>query len=126
MNKYMLVILMTLGLTSCTVKDKHYYQNNPKELQKALKACPSQQPQGMTCEQIEEIGKRMNTLAYQLQYNPQNFGGKILSLQQSISEQQAELKKNSNNPQLKATISKNKQDLADYLAVVKWLESPES
>lgn len=126
MNKYLVVILVGLGLTSCTVKDKHYYQSNPKELQKALKACPSQKPSGLTCEQLKEIGNRMNSLAYQLQSSPQSFGNKILTLQQTISNQLIELKKDSANSELKASIGKNKNELADLMAVVKWLESPES
>lgn len=126
MNKYIVVLLVTLGLTSCTLKDEHYYRSNPKELQKAIKACPDKQPQGLTCQQVNELGNRMNSLAYQLQYNPQGFGGKILTLQQTISNQEMELKKNGTNPALKATIEQNKQELAEFMAVVKWLESPES
>jgi len=64
-------------------------------------------------------------LAYQLQYNPQGFGHKILALQQTIATQQSELTTN-NSPELKTSLAQNKQDLAYYLAVVKWLESPES
>ncbi len=121
-----MVILVALGLTSCTVKDKHYYQSNPKELQKALKACPDTKPEGLTCEELGDIGRQMNTLAYELQSSPQNFGSKILALQQTISSQKIELKKNQSNAELKTTIEKNEKELADLLAVVKWLESPES
>lgn len=121
-----MVILVTLGLTACTVKDKHYYQSNPKELQKAVKACPGQKPQGLTCEEVEEIGRRMNGLAYELQNSPQAFGNKILNLQQTITTQLIQFKNESSNAELKTSIEKNKVELADYLAVVKWLESPES
>ena len=62
-------------------------------MQHAIKACPNQQPQGLTCQQIEEIGNRMNNLAYQLQLNPQGFGNKILTLQQTIAHQKQELQK---------------------------------
>lgn len=126
MNKYLVVILIALGLTSCNVKNEQYYLSKPKELQKALKACPNQVPQGLSCQQLEQIGDRMNRLAYQLQSNPQAFGNKILALQQTIASQQLELKKNSTNKELQATLAQNQHDLVDLLAVVKWLESPES
>ena len=125
MNKYLVIILIALGLTSCKTKNEHYYQSHPKELQQALKACPDQAPQGLTCQQLEQVGRRMNSLAYELQANPQAFGNKILSLQQAIATQHMELKKNSNNKELKISLAHNQRDLADYLAVVKWLESPE-
>lgn len=126
MNKY-LVILLILGLTSCIgTKDEQYYRSNPKELQNAMKSCPNKQPEGLTCEHIEQLSNRMNSLAYQLQYNPQGFGGKILALQEKIAKQQLELRKSGANPDIKDSLEQNKQDLADYLAVVKWLESPES
>lgn len=121
-----MIILIALGLTSCNTKNEHYYQSHPKELQKALKECPDQVPQGLTCQQIEQVGKRMNSLAYELQASPQAFGNKILNLQQTIANQHTELKKNSNNQELKISLAQNQRDLADYLAVVKWLESPES
>jgi hypothetical protein len=125
MNKYLVVILIALGLTSCNMKNEQYYLSKPKELQKALKACPNQAPQGLSCQQLEQIGDRMNRLAYQLQSNPQAFGNKILALQQTIAAQQLELKKN-RTKELQASLAQNQHDLVDFLAVVKWLESPES
>lgn len=125
MNKYWLVLLIAVGLTSCTDKSEEYYRNNPLELQKALKACPNRESRGLNCKELEQLGNRMNSLAYQLQYNPQGFGHKILALQQTIATQQSELATN-NSPELKVSLAQNKQDLAYYLAVVKWLESPES
>jgi hypothetical protein len=126
MNKYLLVILMTLGLTSCSTKDEHYYLTHPAALQEAVKACPNKQPEGLGCDQIEQIAKRVRELAYQLQSSPQSFGAKILALQETIANQQNKLKKNSSDEKLKASLQKNQRDLTDYLAVVKWLESPES
>lgn len=114
MNKYIIVILLAFGLAACTVKDKHYYQWNHKELQKALKACPNQQPQGISCDELKELANKMNQLAYQLQNSPQGFGSKIILLQEKIS-----------NPEFKADIEKNKVELADLMSVAKWLESPE-
>ena len=126
MNKYLVVILIALGLTSCNEKNEQYYLSNPKELQQALAACPNKAPQGLTCEQMEALGRRMNVLVTQLQSGPQAFGNKILMLQQTIANQQLELKKNGSNQELKASLAKNEHDLADSMVVVRWLESPES
>lgn len=125
MNKYLVLALMTLGLVSCTTKDEHYYRSHPHKLQQALKACPSQQPQGLNCEQLGRLGERMNSLAYQLQSSPQGFGAKILSLQEAIAQQEIALK---DKPTVEANtlLAQKKHELAEYLAVVKWLESPES
>lgn len=125
MNKYIALALLSLGLASCGAKDEQYYRSHPKEIQKNLSACPSQQPEGLSCQQLQKLGERMNSLAYQLQSNPQGFGAKILALQESIAQEELQLKQNP-GPELKLAIKEHKHTLADYLAVVKWLESPES
>ncbi len=121
-----MIAFITLGLTACSEKNEQYYRSNPAELQKAIKECPQTQPTGMNCEQIEQLGKRLNNLAYQLQFSPQGFGNKILAIQQAIAKQKLELAADGAKPKLKAALEQNERDLADYLAVVKWLESPES
>ncbi|KTD59261.1 hypothetical protein [Legionella shakespearei] len=126
MNKYLVLGLMILGLTSCNQKDEQYYRNNIKELQQAIKACPNQQPEGATCAQLGELNSRLTSLAYQLQYSPQGFGNKILAIQQTIADQRSKLKTDGSNEELKKALKQNELDLVDYLAVVKWLESPES
>jgi hypothetical protein len=126
MNKYLVVILIALGLNSCNGKKEPYYMSHPKELQKAMQACPNQQPQGLSCQQIEQISNRLNSLAYQLQSNPQGFGNKILAMQQTIAKQEVELKTNTANYELKMSLQQNQHDLIDFLVVVKLLESPES
>lgn len=126
MNKYLVVILAALTLVSCTTKDEHYYLTHPKMLEQALKACPGEQPQTMSCQQLARLAKKMNMLAYQLQGNPQGFGIKILELQQNIATQEEQLKQDQTNQELKELLEKNKEKLTQLLAVVKWLESPES
>lgn len=124
MNKCLVMALVAaIGLVSCSVKDEQYYFSHPKELQQALKSCPAQKPQGISCEKLKHIGERMNNLAYQLQSNPQGFGSKILALQETIAKQEMESKR---APEINASLTQNKHDLASYLAIVKWLESPES
>lgn len=124
MNKYILLILTSLGLISCSGQDGAYYLSNPAALQQALKKCPEKQPSGLSCQQLEDLGKHMNELAYQLQSSPQGFGTKILGLQETIAKQQDELKRNKKNAELKASLQGNQKELADLFAVVKWLESP--
>ena len=126
MNKYLAALLLILGLTSCTKKNEQYYLLHANELQAAIKLCPEQQPQGLTCEQLQTIAGRMNNLAYQLQMSPQGFGNKILSLQETIAKQQQQLKSEGINADLQAKIEQNQHDLSDHMAVVKWLESPAS
>ena len=124
--KWFILPLISLGLTSCAVKDEQYYRSHPRELQHALKSCSSQKNENSSCDALQRLSERLNALAYQLQYSPQGFGAKILSLQETIAQQEVALKENKITPDLHASLLKNKQDLADYLAVVKWLESPES
>lgn len=125
MSKYLVLLLMIFGLTACDNKNENYYLSHLPELQKAIKSCPNQTPPQLSCEQVDAIGRRINVLAYQLQMSPQGFGSKILALQQTIAQQELELKKGKNE-ELSASLKQNKHDLTDYLAVVKWLESPES
>ena len=127
MNKCCVILLMAiLGLISCTKKDDHYYQTHPKELEQALKNCPAQEPQEITCDRLQKMAVRLNDLAYLLQSSPQGFGSKILSIQATILNQEKQLKKEGTNSDLQANLVQNKLILAEYLAVVKWLESPVS
>lgn len=126
MNKRLILVLLTLGLTSCTTKDESYYLAHPKELQQALSACPHKKPNGVSCEQVEILGKKLNQLGAQLQSSPQGFGKIILELQETIAKQDLELKKNPGDAALKAALLQNKSKLTEHLAAVKWLESPES
>lgn len=125
MNKYWVIILITLGLVSCKEHNEAYYLSHPEALQKAIQSCPNQQPQGLSCEKLNEIGQRLGTLAYQLQANPQNFGVRILTLQQSIANQLVELNKGSATKEAQSLLQKNQAELVDLLAVVRWLEAPE-
>lgn len=124
MHKYLVIILVALSLISCTAKNEQYYRAHPKEIQKALESCPSQQPSGISCEQLQQLSKRMNSLGYQLQSNPQGFGAKILTLQHTIAIQEQQLKGKPSS-ELNTSLAQNKHTLEEYLAIVKWLESPE-
>lgn len=126
MMKYLFLVFGLMGLTACQAKDGQYYRTHPKELQSALKACPEKKPDGISCEQLNDIGQRVNGLAYQLQANPQAFGSKILALQQQIAQINTQIKKDKSNSELQAKLDASKQELVDMMSIVKWLESPES
>ena len=125
MNKYLMVILITLGLASCEIANGRNYLANPTELQKAMQACPAQHPDGLSCEQLGKLAVIISSLSIELQSGPQAFGNKILALQQTIAQQEQELAKN-DNTELKASLNKNRDDLAHRLIVVRWFESPVS
>lgn len=126
MTRYWLVLIMLLGLCSCTEKNAHYYRSHLKQLEQAMKQCPGQDPEGVTCQQLEEIATEVNGLARKLQYNPQGFGKTILKLQEAIAKQQMDLSQDKKNQELHAKLEQNKKALAEHLAVVRLLESPES
>ncbi|MBA2656408.1 MAG: hypothetical protein H0U70_05420 [Tatlockia sp.] len=121
-----LFFLSTLFIVACSPQNEHYYQTHPQALQEALKNCPDRKPSQMSCEQLKALAVKTNELAYQLQASPQLFGKKILALQESIAAQKNELAAHSSQPELKASLENNKQLLTQYLAIARWLESPES
>ncbi|CEG60662.1 hypothetical protein [Legionella micdadei] len=115
-----------LVLVACSTQDEQYYRTHPQALQEAIKNCPAEQPSRLKCEELAGIATSVNKLAFQLQANPQAFGKKILSLQETLATQQATLKANPNQPELRETVKKTEESLAECLAIVRWLESPES
>jgi hypothetical protein len=115
----------TLLLAACSSQNENYFQTHPLALQNALQQCPEKHPSQLSCEKLESIGKTINELAYQLQVSPQGFGKKILALQETMARQKADLALKKNES-LQASYDENALLLSQYLAVVKWLESPES
>ncbi|MBA2653262.1 MAG: hypothetical protein H0U73_13510 [Tatlockia sp.] len=121
-----LFMACALLLVACSPPNEAYYQRNPQALQEAIKNCPAKNPSNLSCEQLKAIALKINELAYQLQVNPQAFGKKILALQETIAVQKTELAGKANQSVLKETLEKNKQLLDQCMAIVQWLESPES
>lgn len=126
MRRLLTVASALLALNACAAKDERYYHLNPVALQEAIKNCPQKQPEQVSCTQLEQIAIDVNQLAYQLKMNPQGFGTKILTLQNELVKQQQELQKNPSQPALVTSIDNKQWELAQHLAIVKWLESPES
>lgn len=124
--KYIFLLFFSISLAACKTQDEAYYRRNPQALERALQNCPRNHPPNVNCEQLVAIAIEVNELVYQLQANPQIFGKKILALQEQLAKQQANLQLNPNQPALEQEIGQIKQQLGQRLAIVKWLESPES
>ena len=126
MIKYILLLVASLWVAACAAHDERFYSLHPKALQQAIEKCPQHQPRDISCEQLKNIASRVNESAYQLRVNPQEYGQKILTLQEMIGKQEAALQKEANQPEIQSSLVENKRQLQDRLAIVKWLESPES
>ncbi len=80
----------------------------------------------MSCDQLTKMMSTLGSLAYQLQASPQGFGQKIIAFQQTIAQQEQELKKGNHSAEIIASLKHNREELDNYMTVVRWLESPES
>ena len=121
--KYTFLLMASVWMTACVAHDERYYSLHPNALQKAIIACPQKSPSTVSCEQLKNIAAHVNDLAYQLRLNPQGYGKEILMLQETIATQETNATDAST---MKRSIAENKRDLEEHLAIVKWLESPES
>lgn len=121
MKKYSMVVMFTVFLTACQNADEQYYWNNPMALKKALSQCAQKSAKGLNCQKLQAIAQEMETLAYELRVSPQNFGKKIIALQESVAKEESATENKSASELLK-----NKKQLQQYLYIAKWLESPGS
>ena len=126
MFRLLIVGLVVTLLSACQTRDEHFYRVNPKALQEAIENCPAEQPSGLTCDQINVIVNEVNLLATELHRNRQAFGQKIIALQTELANLQLELKKSPGKAEIVKSIDSINLQLAMRLAIVKWLESPES
>ena len=126
MMKYFILSLAVVCLTACTTHDEHYFLVNPKALNQALENCPKEHPSNLTCDQLDAIAVDVKKLSYALQSNPQEFGQQILLLQTQLAELHQKLRTKPNQPEIAATVKSMTLQLEMRLAIVKWLESPES
>lgn len=124
--KYLSAAFMALLLVACSPRDEHYFQTHPQAIEDAVKHCPAKQPSPISCEQLTNIAIATNDLVYQIQSSPQGFGKKILALQEAIAKEKTELKANPNQAEVQRSLHKKELLLQQSLAVVRWLESPES
>ena len=126
MIKHILLVTVSLWSAACAAHDGRYYSLHPMALQKALETCPQNKPRDVNCEQLKSIASRVNESANQLRINPQEYGQRILALQEKIAKQESALQKEPNQAELQSALAENRRELQDRLAIVKWLESPES
>lgn|SRR3990167_2099858 len=123
--RYFIFVSLALSLIACaSSEDVRYYRLHPKALQRALKNCPDSHPRQIACAELIKIADEVNTLAYQLQRDPQGFGNTILTSEAKLAELERDFKKNKAQSGLYTEIAQEKQKIAEYLAIVQWLESP--
>ena len=113
-----------LMLNACQAQDARYYELHPQELQRAIKNCPAQSPGKISCDELKKVARKINSLAYELQMNPQGFGSKIIALQEELVQQQEQFAQHPKEQKLAMQMKQNQEQLAQRLAIVRWLESP--
>lgn len=118
MLKRYLLCAGLLVLAGCTTKDSTYYRLHPKALEEAIKACPDESPAKVDCGKLALLATEVNQLGYAFQSNPQEFGHQIALMQGQL----AVLQKLKSDDAAKAAL---KERLAQHLAIVRWLASPE-
>lgn len=125
MKRFSLLLILLATLSACQIHDEQYYLLHPKEIKQALSNCSSNNLKHVSCQQLEVLAEKTRRLIYELRLSPQGFGKSILKLQEKIASLKRELHKPPNQPNLKKSLEKNKLDLKQRLAIVRWLESPE-
>lgn len=126
MKRFLILGLATTLLLACQGRDENYYRVHPQELNEAIEKCPQKHPAGLTCEQMNGIVAEVNELATEVHRDAQGFGKKIIALQTELANLQLQLRKTPGKTDTVNAIDSIKLELAMRLAIVKWLESPES
>jgi len=128
----LILLLAVLGLVACqSSPDAEYYRSHPEKIAQAMKHCQSQAADLPACQQLEVVQQEVMALAFELQSSPQAFGKKILQTQESIAAITTELKQaesKKDRQKIASLLARRKAQQLDehrYLAVVRWLESPE-
>jgi hypothetical protein len=128
--KYLFLSTLILFLTACQKHDLQFYRTHPRALQTAMDQCPSQNASNPSCEELSRVALDINKLVFELQQNAQLFGVHLMGLQAELATLQAEAKSNSLSLEKRKDLTKKikamQEDLSMRLAVVEWLESPES
>jgi len=106
------ILCLLCWMAPSVAHDETYYSLNPGVLQKTIERCPDIEPKDITCATLKKLALRVNALADELRLDPQGFGQKILVLEENMAKAVA--------------LDTAQQELRERLAIVKWLESPES
>ena len=119
------VLWVVLGLSACSSHDEHYYRLHPKALQSAMAGCPSHAVGALSCDQLKTLAVRVNQLAMMLKHDQLGYGKKIIKLQEERDQLMKQMNDHPEQVELKYAWVDSEQRLAEHLAVVKWLASPE-
>ena len=103
--------ILILGICICFVlgcqrKPIKYYVAHPEGLQKSIEQCNNEITSSEYCQNIFKLARKINNLTLELQTDPQEFGERIIALQQKTSSKY------------------EKDELALRIAIVGWLEAP--
>lgn len=123
--KLLSLLCFSILLSGCSKEDESYYRTDPSALSVAIKNCPAKSPANISCTQLTTLAVSMSQLAHQLRINPQGFGKKILALQEGLARQKLQARESSPGSEERLTIEAKERQLAEHLAVVRLLESPE-
>jgi hypothetical protein len=104
--KSLVTITIFILLSSCSKKPTKYYLTHPEGLQKTIESCHNEVTSSKYCQKIFKIARKINLLALELQSDPQEFGERIIALQQKTRNKY------------------ENDDLELRMAVVSWLEAP--
>lgn len=118
------MMFLCIFLSGCQTQDEHYYRYHPQALKEQLQQCPQHTSSPLTCARLQDIAVELNELANELRQDPQVFGQRILSLQETIAKQRRLLSQTTDQSTIQASIQQNEQQLDTRIAVVRWLESP--
>ncbi len=113
------IVGLILIISGCTPHNENYYRMHLKALQEALSLCPEKSPADISCAKLNALGKEINGLVYELQRSPQQFGSTIITLQNKLAEQKI-------NAVDLESVAITEEQLKQRLAIIRWLESPES
>lgn len=120
-----LMLMIFLPLSACQAKNEQYYRLHPDELQQALQQCMASEQSRNRCDSLWAIERDVRQLEFELKSNPQGFGQKIIRFQVRQVSLEKELQSHENK-QKRLELNEISDQLEQYLAIVRWLESPES
>ena len=102
-----------------------YYWMHPNALKRALTACKNNNIASAQCTYLHKIAVKFNTLAYELNIDPLNYGQKILALQMQIATLQKLVQKHKLSAPEQDNLANAQQQLAERLLIIGSLASPE-
>lgn len=121
MKKYIMLIIVCWSSIGFA-KSMNYYLANPQLVERELAACPATQPTDISCDALKQIAIKIDSLIYELHSDRLAYGQNILSLQEIIAKQRVLQSHNEES----SNLNENINNLNARLAVIRWLESPES